>query len=170
MKKFEFDATKLAAGVASSDVAIRAEIAKQLIYHKADFISLGTKLVGVRNFSQLDAKYTYPSDAAVEYPVPEGSGSDLSLITWANFSMSLEKGEGRFQITDEATWRGVNRTQWDTCVKRISEGIANKKDSNILGVIAAGAGNTFLGNNWQTATAAQIECDLAALVAYIVMT
>ncbi|MHA1787126.1 MAG: hypothetical protein ACTSWU_02920, partial [Candidatus Thorarchaeota archaeon] len=152
-------------GVTTSDNAIRREIIKQMIYKKADFISVGTKIVGVEGFDNLDVKYTFPSDAAVEYPVPEGSGADLSRITWGNFGFSLDRAEGRFMITDEATIRGVGRTQWQMGIRRLAEAMAKKKDTNILNTIDSGAGNSFAATNtWDTASAANITTDISTAV------
>lgn len=155
-------------GVTTSDTAIRREIIKQIIYKKADFISVGTKIVGVEGFDNLDVKYTFPSDAAVEYPVPEGSGADLSRVTWGNFGFSLDRAEGRFMITDEATIRGVGRTQWQMGIRRLAEAMAKKKDTNILNTLDAGYGNTFpAAAAWQTATAANITTDISTAINHI---
>lgn len=155
-------------GVTTSDNAIRREIIKRLIYKKADFISVGTKIVGVENYDNLDVKYTFPSDASVEYPVPEGSGADLSRVTWGNFGFSLDRAEGRFMITDEATIRGVGRTQWQMGIRRLSEAMAKKKDENILDTLDSGAGNSFSATaTWDTASAANITTDISTAVNHI---
>jgi hypothetical protein len=152
----------------TTDEAIKREIVKQLIYKRADLIAVGTKIVGVREFDNLDVKFAFPSEAGVEYPVPEGAGASLSTITWTEFGFSLAKAEGRFMITDEAQIRGVDRTQWETGIRRLGEGLAKKKDENILSALAAGAGNSFAATaTWDTATASQITGDVAKAVNYI---
>lgn len=170
MSEFDLDLSVLlsppaGAGVTTSDDAIRREIVKQLIYRKADFISTGTKIVGLETFDNLDVKYTFPSEAAVEYPVPEGAGADLTRVEWSDFGFTLRKAEGRFMITDEAVIRGVDRVQWNTSIKRLGEAMAAAKDANILGVLAAGASTVQAATAlWNVATAAQITGDVAALV------
>jgi len=164
--EFELDWKKLQ--VATTDDAIRREIVKQIIYKRADFIAVGTRIVGIQEVDNLDQKFTFPSEAAVEYPVPEGAGASLSLIEWAEFGWSLGKAEGRFMITDEAVIRGVDRQQWQVSVRRLSEGLAIKKDANILDTLSAGAGNTFAAAaTWDTATATQITGDIAKGINYI---
>jgi len=149
----------------ASDEAIRREIIKQLIYKKADLIATGTKIVGVQEFDNLDVKYSFPSEATVEYPVPEYAGADLTKITWTEFSFSLEKAEGRFLVSDEAIIRGVDRVQWQTGIKRLAEALAEKKDSNILDTLDSGAGNTIAAAaTWTTATASQITGDVSSAI------
>lgn len=127
-------------GVTASDEAIKREVVRQLIYKKADYISTGVKLVGLTTEDNLDIKFSFPTDAAVQYPVAEGSGADLTRVEWAEFAYSLAKAEGRFFITDEATIRGTDRTQWQTGIRRLGEAMAARKDFNILQVLYAGAG------------------------------
>lgn len=152
----------------TSDVAIRREIIRQLVYRKADFISVGVKIVGVQEFDNLDVKFSFPSEAEVEYPVPEFAGADLTQITWTDFSFSLQKAEGRFLVSDEAMIRGVDKVQWQTGIKRLAEAFAKKKDENILDTLASGAGHTFAASaTWDTATASQITTDVSKAVGYI---
>ncbi len=156
-------------GVTTSDDVIRREVIKQLIYKRADFISTGTKVIGTDTFDNLDIKYSFPTDAAVEYPVPEGSGSDLQKVTWSNFGFTLRRAEGRFKITDEATIHGVGRVQWQTGIRRIGEAMAKTKDTNILSTLDSGAGtSTAASAAWATATAAQISTDVTAAINGIV--
>jgi len=153
------------AGVTASDEAIKRELVRELIYKRADFISTGVDLVGLRTFNNLDVKYSFASDAAVEYPVPEGAGADLTKVVWADFGLTLEKAEGRFFITDEAIIRGVDNIQWQTGVRRIGEALAREKDVNILSTLYAGTAQTHAcAANWSGATAAQITADISTIV------
>ena len=149
----------------TSDEAIKREVIKQLIYKKADFISVGTKIVGVQEFDNLDVKYSFPSEVTVEYPVPENAGASLTQVTWTDFSFSLQKAEGRFLVTDEAMIRGTDRVQWTTGIRRCAEGMAKKKDENILDTLLAGAGTSESATaTWDTATVAQITGDVATCI------
>ncbi|RLE66992.1 MAG: hypothetical protein DRJ38_00030 [Thermoprotei archaeon] len=152
----------------TTDDAIKREIVKQLIYKRADFISAGVKVVGVQQFDNLDIKYAMPSEASVEYPVPEGAGASLSLIDWTEFTFSMQKAEGRFMITDEARIRGVDNVQWQISIRRLGESLAYEKDKNILDTLINGAGNTFSASaTWDTATASQITADIAKGLNYV---
>lgn len=153
------------AGVTASDEAIRREVVRELIWKRADFISTGVDLVGLRTFDNLDVKYTFASDAAIEYPVPEGAGADLTKVVWADFGLTLEKAEGRFFITDEARIRGVGDMQWQTGIRRVGEALAKEKDQNILSTLYAGTANTHAcAAQWSSATAAQITQDISTVV------
>ena len=156
-------------GVTASDEAIKREVVRQLIYKKANFISSGVKLVGLTTEDNLDISYQFPTDAAVQYPVPEGAGADLTRVEWARFAYSLEKAEGRFFITDEATIRGTDRTQWQTGIRRLGEAMAREKDNNILQVLMAGrraATDIATAGAWRAAgtTFANILTDITACV------
>jgi len=152
----------------TSDEAIKREIVRQLIYKRADLIAVGTRLVGVVEFDNLDVKYSFPSELDVEYPVPEMAGASLDRVEWTDFTFSLQKAEGRFMITDEAQIRGTDRVQWQTSIRRLGEAFAKKKDANILDTLSAGAGNTFAASaTWDTATASQITADIAKGINYV---
>jgi len=154
-------------GATASDMAIKREVVRQLIYKRANFISTGVKLVGLSTEDNLDVKFSFPSDAAVHYPVPEGSGADLTRVEWAEFAYSLAKAEGRFFITDEAVIRGTDRTQWQTGIRRLGEAMAAEKDNNILQTLYAGAlpANTVAATAaWAGATIAQILTDITSCV------
>jgi len=156
------------AGVTASDEAIRREVVRELIWKRADFISTGVDLVGLRSFDNLDVKYSFASDAAIEYPVPEGSGADLTKVMWADFGLTLEKAEGRFFITDEAKIRGVGDMQWQTGIRRVGEALAKEKDTNILSNLYNGTAQTHAcAAQWSGATAAQVTQDISTIVNFL---
>jgi len=128
---------------------IKAEVIRQVVYKRADFISTGLKVVGVQEFDNLDVKFQFPSYMDVAYPVAEGARAEHGKITWTEFTMSMGKAEGSFLITDEATIRGLDKIQYNTGVRRLAEALAKAKDENILSTLDAGAGQT-------------IDCSLAA--------
>ena len=165
------DLTKLASpmdpgvGITASDEAIKREVVRELIYKKANFISTGISLVGLQTFNNLDVKYSFASDAAIDYPVPEGAGADLTKVVWADFGLTLEKAEGRFFLTDEAKIRGISNLQWQTGIRRIGEALARAKDVNILSTLYNGTAATHAcAATWATATAAQITQDISTII------
>ena len=157
-------------GVTASDEAIKREVVRQLIYKKANYISTGVKLVGMNVEDNLDIKFSFPTDAAVQYPVPEGAGADLTRVEWAEFAYSLAKAEGRFFITDEAQIRGTDKTQWQTGIRRLGEAMAARKDLNILTTLWAGAGNNEACVAWAGAavTFANILGDITNTVNFLI--
>jgi len=122
---------------------IKAEVIRRVVYKRADFISTGLKVVGVQEFENLDVKFQFPSYMDVSYPVAEGARAEHGKITWTDFTMSMGKAEGSFLITDEASIRGLDRIQYNTGVRRLSEAMAKAKDENILSTLTSGAGNSL---------------------------
>jgi len=138
----------------TSDIVIKADILREVIWKRADILAVGVKVAGVREFDRLDIKFSFPSELPGEYPVPEHGSADLSALEWTDFGLSLRKCEIRFLITDEAVMRGLDQQQYQSCVRRASERLAILKDQNILDKIMAGAGKTVTAvAAWDTATA-----------------
>jgi len=157
----ELKQRKLRQTTTTPDV-IKAEIVRQVIYRRADFISQGLKLVGVRQFSGLDVKYQYPSEMTMEYPVAEGARGGESKINWTTFYMEMQKAEGRFLITDEATMRQLENIQYETGVRRLSEALAKAKDDNIISTLHDYAHTTSVAASasWPAAAATSIVKDI----------
>lgn len=137
---------------ATSDVAVRKEITKEILYKISNLLATGTKLIPVRNYSVLDVKFTYPDEGvAAEYPVPEGANSGETAVAWSNFGLSLQKAEARFTITDESVLRGIATEQNRRSFMRAAESLAKKKDGNILSTLYTGAGQSqTVANAWDT--------------------
>jgi hypothetical protein len=137
---------------ATSDVAVRKEITKEILYKISNLLATGTKLIPVRNYSVLDVKFTYPDEGvAAEYPVPEGANSGETAVAWSNFGLSLQKAEARFTITDESVLRGIATEQNRRSFMRAAESLAKKKDGNILSTLYTGAGQAqTVANAWDT--------------------
>ena len=137
---------------ATSDVAVRKELTKEILYKVSNLLATGTKLIPVRNYNVLDIKFTYPDEGvAAEYPVPEGANSGETAVAWSNFGLSLQKAEARFTITDESVIRGIATEQNRRSFMRAAESLAKKKDGNILSTLYSGAGQSVtVSNAWDT--------------------
>jgi len=139
----------------TSDIVIQRDIQREVIYRKADLLSVGTKLLPVRNFGVLDVKFEFPSEFVGEYPVPEGAMAKLEKIVWTPFNVSLEKCQVHYLITDEAKARQLENYQRQIGMKRAAEAMATQMDSHILDMIIAGANTDNLvtvaaGNEWNS--------------------
>jgi len=145
-----------------SEDVIKADIIRQVVYRRADFISTGVKVVGVREFTGLDIKYQYPSEMDVAYPVAEGARAERGKITWTEFNISLQKAEGSFMITDEATLRGLDQIQYNTGVRRLGEAMAKAKDHEILDKLWTGAGVAH-----SVASGETVESTIATVISLI---
>lgn len=133
----EYKTKKVNLQTVTEDV-IKADVIRQVVYRRADFISTGLKVVGLQNFTNLDVKFQFPSYMTMSYPVAEGARAEHGKINWTDFTMSMGKAEGSFMITDEAQVRGLDRIQYTTGVRRLSEALAVSKDENILASLTAG--------------------------------
>lgn len=139
----------------TSDSVIQRDIQREVIYRKADLLSVGTKLLPVRNFGVLDVKFEFPSEFVGEYPVPEGAMAKLEKILWTPFNVSLEKCQVHYLITDEAKARQLENYQRQVGLKRAAEAMALQMDQHILDMIIAGpfATNTVVvgaGDEWNS--------------------
>jgi hypothetical protein len=139
----------------TSDIVIQRDIQREVIYRKADLLSVGTKLLPLRNFGVLDVKFEFPSEFAGEYPVPEGAMAKLEKIVWTPFNVSLEKCQVHYLITDEAKARQLADYQRQVGMKRAAEAMAKQMDQHILDMIIAGANTSNLvtvggGDEWNS--------------------
>jgi len=144
----------LADGLTTSDEVIKKNIMREVIYKQSSLLSVGEKLIPVRPFNVLDAKWSYPSEMTADYPVAEGATAARQGISFADFSMTLVKGEVRFAMTDEAKIRQLENYQLSFTQSRASEAMAAKKDYEILNTLLAGIGDTVTvaaGKEWDTA-------------------
>jgi len=139
----------------TSDNELRADIVRKIIYRAADFISVGTKIVGVVNTDTLELKYHIPSELSAEYPVAEGAVANVdNSITWTDFVLSLKKAEVPLFLTDEAKIRQFDN-QWAMVLRRAGEALAKAKDQNILTTLASGnySSNTHAASaKWNTSS------------------
>jgi hypothetical protein len=147
------DLKEILLATGSSDIAVRKEVVKNVLYKASNLLATGTRLVPVNNYNVLDISMTFPDEGVVaEYPVPEGANAPETALTWTDFHYPLKKAEVRMTINDEAILRGIAQQQNRRSFQRAAESLAKKKDGNILGVCFAGAGQTqTVANAWDTA-------------------
>jgi len=140
----------LANGSGTSDVAVKRELVKRILYKVTDLLATGTKLIPVTGYDVLDIKTTFPDEGVIaEHPIPEGSTANETFLGWTEFGYSLAKGQARFTITDESVIRGIDQQQSRRSFQRGAESMAKKKDENILSALYAGAGQaTTVANPW----------------------
>lgn len=140
-------------GLTTSDEVIRKNIMREVIYKESSLLSVGTKVIPERLFTVLDAKWSYPDSMTAEYPVPEGATAVKQQISFADFALTLVKGEIRFGMTDEAKMRQLENYQLDFTRRRAAEALAAKKDNEILTTLIGGIGytiNVAAGKEWDT--------------------
>jgi len=141
------DTIKTYYGTITSDEELTKLIVQEVIYKESDLLAVGTKVVAVRNFSDLYVEWAYPGTLEAEYPVPEGSTGGLAEpITWTKFNLELKKAVVRFEITDEAKLRMLGNYQLEFSRRRAAEALALAKDKEILGALLSGAHKTINAN------------------------
>jgi len=127
-------------GDITSDIVLKREILREVVWRQASWLSVGTKVIPERIINVLDLKYHLPSDITVEHGIPEGAaGKRTEAMEWTTFSVSLEKAEGSIVITDEAIARQLGTQQMNMQRRKLAEAFAMAKDENILDALLAGA-------------------------------
>jgi len=144
----------------TTDDVIKADIVKRLMWKRATLLSVGEKVVPIRNLNVLDEKWYIPDleEAAGEFPVPEGAVAARSKpVTWIETGITMQMAEYRFMITDFAKARGQDNWQMDAQTRAGSEWFAKCIDQQILDALYAGAGATTVtvpsGAEWDSGTA-----------------
>jgi len=143
----------------TSDVVIKREVLREVIWRAANFLSVGVKIIPEQVINVLDVKYHLPSDITVEHGIPEGAaGKRSEVIDWTTFTVSLEKAEGSIAITDEAKARQLDQEQMNMQRRKLAEAFAMAKDENILKALLDGAysANTVAvasGSEWDSGSA-----------------
>jgi len=141
---------------------IKKEVIRKIIYHMADMISVGTKVVGTTNLDALDVKFNYPSEMTAKYPVGDTAVAPRETITWSEFKAALAKGQVHYMITDVAKLRAVAGTQNTIMARRASEAMAKQIDEEILDVLHGGAGESVAAGGVWTSASTDIEADVVS--------
>lgn len=149
------DINQLQLAATTSDIVIKRDIERMVLYRRATLLAVATKLLPSRNFGVLDVKFQFPSDLAGKYPVPEGTMAALEGITWTDFNTTLEKAQVHYDITDEAKARQLADYQMQTGRRKASEALAELIDHHAIDMIVAGAyaGNLITvtaGDEWDS--------------------
>jgi hypothetical protein len=118
------------------------DLIRRYTYRRSDLLSVGTKIIPVEYFNDLDITWEYPSDVEFDWPMPPEADAGRQVITWTKYGLSLDKGEFRWLLTDEAKIRGQWQRQRRTMIRKAGEAIAKKMDEHIVDTLIAGAGQS----------------------------
>jgi len=155
--------TEIAAdGEATEDDVLRRQVVRELLYKQAGNLSVGTQIVDTTSFDVLDVKFEYPGEMSAEYPVAQDTTVDRQKITWNEFDMSLQQGEGRYFIADSAKLRGMGDLQQRFTQQRQGEALARRKDENILSALLNGSPSAnddtaSAGDEWDQANVDMVD-------------
>ncbi len=144
-----------AAGPFAPGDQVLEQTLRDFIQLQSNVISVGTKLVGVRSVPWLDFKWYTGVTGTFTYPIDDVAIVDPTKIGTENYSVQLEKGQGRVTFLDAVRLRGESFENIDRQQLAIVRGRADTIDNHILTKLIAGAGQT----NAATATFGSATAD-----------
>lgn len=134
--------------------AVLEQTLRDFIQLQSTTIAIGTQVVGVRTVPWLTFTWYTGATGTFTYPLDDNAVVDPTKIGTANYSVKLEKGQGRCIFLDSTllrgeTWENMNRQQM-----AIVQARADLIDNHILSKLHAGAGQTqAAGQVWGHANA-----------------
>jgi hypothetical protein len=133
---------------------------RDFIQLQSTTIAVGTQVVGVRTVGWLSFTWYTGAEGTFKYPLDDNAVVDPTKIGTENYSVKLEKGQGRCVFLDSTllrgeTWENMNRQQL-----AIIQARADLIDNHILGKLHGGAGQTQAATAvWGTGSADE-EADI----------
>lgn len=162
-------------GEATFDEVVQLTIIREKIYQESALLSVGSQVVITRQLDRLESQIFAPTEDAVQhtYPLPAENiapSARAKPVTYNIQSVSLELGETRYFISDDAKLRGAADWLIRDSAKRAAEHIAASKDKHILESIDTldPAGNAVTATAPWTADSATPELDLSKAIGNII--
>jgi len=149
-----------AAGPFGTGDAVLEQTLRDFIQLQSTTIAVGTQVVGVRTVPWLQFTWYTGATGSFTYPLDDNAVVDPTKIGTANYSVKLEKGQGRCIFLDSTllrgeTWENMNRQQM-----AIVQARADLIDNHILGKLHAGAGQNAAATAAWGAGGADEELDV----------
>ncbi len=140
--------------------AVLEQTLRDFIQLQSTTIAVGTQVVGVRTVPWLQFTWYTGATGSFTYPLDDNAVVDPTKIGTANYSVKLEKGQGRCIFLDSTllrgeTWENMNRQQM-----AIVQARADLIDNHILGKLHAGAGQNAAATAAWGAGGADEELDI----------
>ena len=122
--------------------AVLEQTLRDFIQLQSTTIAVGTQVVGVRTVPWLSFTWYTGAEGSFAYPLDDNAVVDPTKIGTKNYSVKLEKGQGRCVFLDSTllrgeTWENMSRQQM-----AIVQARADLIDNKILTDLMAGAGQT----------------------------
>jgi len=137
----------------TSDKVVKRDVIRNFIYKGAGVLTDAKIILPEVTYDGLDIQSEFNSKLTVDFPVAEGAEGGEGAIDWTKFYNILEKAEGSFKITDEATIRQYQKKQWRTGVRSLARAFAKKKNYDIMAAVVGGFTlSTATGGAWDTNT------------------
>jgi len=122
--------------------AVLEQTLRDFIQLQSTTIAIGTKLVGVRTVGWLSFTWYTGANGTFSYPLDDNAVVDPTKIGTQNYSVKLEKGQGRCVFLDSTLLRGESFENMNRQQLAIISARADLIDNHILGKLHAGAGLT----------------------------
>ncbi len=140
--------------------AVLEQTLRDFIQLQSTTIAVGTQVVGVRTVPWLQFTWYTGAQGSFTYPLDDNAVVDPTKIGTANYSVKLEKGQGRCIFLDSTllrgeTWENMNRQQM-----AIIQARADLIDNHILGKLHGGAGQNAAATAAWGAGGADEELDV----------
>jgi hypothetical protein len=131
-----------AAGPFAPGDQVLEQTLRDFIQLQSNVISVGTKVVGVRSVPWLEFKWFTGVNGSFAYPIDDVAIVDPTKIGTANYTVKLEKGQGRCTFLDAVRLRGESFENIDRQQLGIVRARADTIDNHILTTLMAGADNS----------------------------
>jgi len=126
--------------------AVLEQTLRDFIQLQSTTIAIGTKLVGVRTVGWLSFTWYTGANGTFSYPLDDNAVVDPTKIGTKNYSVKLEKGQGRCVFLDSTLLRGETFENMNRQQLAIISARADLIDNHILSKLHAGAGLTQPAN------------------------
>lgn len=122
--------------------AVLQQTLRDFIQLQSTTLAVGTKLVGVRTVPWLTYKWFTGAEGSFSFPLDENAVVDATNVGTANYSVALQKGQGRTVFLDSVRLRGERFETLDRQQLAIVTARASTIDNHILSTLHTGAGQS----------------------------
>ena len=151
-----------AAGPFGTGDAVLEQTLRDFIQLQSTRIAVGTQVVGTRSVPWLEFKWYTGVQGTFSYPLDDAATVDPTKIGTSNYTVKLQKGQGRCVFLDTVRLRGESFENIDRQQLAIVRGRADVIDNNILSTLHGGAGQTQAATATFGSASADEEKDLLA--------
>lgn len=151
-----------AAGPFGTGDAVLEQTLRDFIQLQSTRIAIGTQVVGTRTVPWLEFKWYTGVEGTFSYPLDDAATVDPTKIGTSNYTVKLQKGQGRCVFLDTVRLRGESFENIDRQQMAIVRGRANVIDNNILSTLHGGAGQSQAATATFGSAGADEEKDLLA--------
>lgn len=122
--------------------AVLQQTLRDFIQLQSTTLAVGTKLVGQRTVPWMSYKWFTGAEGSFTFPIDENAVVDSTSIGTANYTVNLEKGQGRTVFLDSVRLRGERFETLDRQQLAIVTARASTIDNHILSKLHTGAGQS----------------------------